>query len=211
VDTKKFFTKDHLKLFVFSEIFVEIFELVIKKMMSLSCKRILIKDKDVGIIKILDSSTVTMSMKLFPRADYKTGVAGIKFHTIFDLAHSCPEEIKLTNAELHDVNLLDEMVSEPGMTYLYDRAYVDYKKADIQTLTGIYFVSRLKSNAVITVEEEIELPDGSEALEDKIVILGDKKNKMTTKVRIVLVQDKRSRGNFYIVTNRFDLNADEIS
>lgn len=97
------------------------------------------------------------------------------------------------------------------VTYLYDRAYVKYKEADKQTLNDIYFVSRLKSNAVITVIEENKITEGSKVLEDKIVILGNNKTTMKTKVRIILVVDERTQKEFYIVTNRFDLTADEIS
>lgn len=97
------------------------------------------------------------------------------------------------------------------VTYLYDRAYVKYKEADKQTLNDIYFVSRLKSNAVITVIEENKITEGSKVLEDKIVILGNNKTTMKTKVRIILVVDERTQKKFYIVTNRFDLTADEIS
>jgi hypothetical protein len=130
---------------------------------------------------------------------------------LFDLAHLAPEKVKFTTAEVHDINVLSEMVNEEGVTYLYDRAYVHYKEADNQTLKCIYFVSRLKSNAIITVIEEKEIEKGSKVLEDKIVVLGKNKTKMETKVRIVLVEDERTKKRFYIVTNRFDLTADEIS
>ena len=251
--TKSFFTKNHLKLFMFSEIkalnslhdmesamkhdenlnkivpevsystisrndsernpeiFVEIFKLAVEKLLLMPNNFSYGNNKDFGTVKILDSSTVTVSLKLFPWEDYKSGIGGIKMHTLFDLAHLAPEEVKFTEAELHDVNVLSEMVKDSGVTYLYDRAYVKYKEADKQTLDGIYFVSRLKSNAIITLIEENTLPEGSTVLEDKTVLLGSGKTKMNTKVRIILVIDERTQKTFYIVTNRFDLTADEIS
>lgn len=251
-NTKSFFTKDHLRLFMFAEakaieslrdmesaikhdenlqkivpivsysaisrndsernpeIFVDIFNLVAEKLLSIPNKFSDGNTKDFGTVKILDSSTVTASLKLFPWANYKSGIGGIKIHTLFDLAHSSPEKIKFTEAEVHDVNVLSEMVTDEGVTYLYDRAYVKYKEADKQTLNGIYFVSRLKSNAVITVIEENKITEGSKVLEDTIVVLGNNKTKMKTKVRIILVVDERTQKEFYIVTNRFDLTADEI-
>ena len=250
-NTKKFFTKDHLKLFMYAEIkqieslrdmesavendqniqkhvhdvsyaaisrndsernaqiFVEIFRLVVSKLMQLYGKVQI--TREFGNIKVLDSSTVTVALSLFPWAKYKQGIGGIKFHTLFDLEHSCPEDIKLTEAEVHDVKLLNEMVNEPGITYLYDRAYNDYENFDRQTFNGIYFVTRLKSNAIITVLEEKDVPEGSKVLEDKIVTLGQGSTLMETNVRIVLVEDERKGERFYIVTNRFDLTPDEIS
>lgn len=88
------------------------------------------------------------------------------------------------------------MVTDEGVTYLYDRAYVKYKEADNQMLNGIYFVSRLKSNAVITVIEESRITEGSKVLEDKIVVLGNNKTNMNTKVRIILVVDQRIQKEF---------------
>lgn len=82
-------------------------------------------------------------------------------HTLFDLTHLALEDVKFTEAEVHDVNVLSEMVKDSWVAYLYDRAYVKYKEADMEILDGIYFVSRLKSNAIITVIEENTLSEES--------------------------------------------------
>ena len=55
----------------------------------------------------LDSSTIDLCLSLFPWARFRTTKAGIKLHTLLDLRGSIPAFIMITEAKLHDVNILD--------------------------------------------------------------------------------------------------------
>jgi hypothetical protein len=45
-----------------------------------------------------------------------------------DLRRSIPSFIAITEAKLHDVNILDESVPEPGAIYVMDRGYLDFER-----------------------------------------------------------------------------------
>lgn len=121
-----------------------------------------------------------------------------------------PEKATITNAVKNDRTQLDELVDEPGMTYVFDRGYLDYAAFDRYCEQDIFFVTRLKNNASIEPIEFLETPQDSHVSEDVIVRIGSPQKKMKHLLRMVQTED--SQGNLlFLVTNRFDLTCDEIS
>jgi hypothetical protein len=164
-----------------------------------------------GRLKALDSTAVQLCLKLFPWAKYRDKTGAVKIHTLYDLISGCPESIVLTDGLTHDKTQMSAFVGEPGVTYLFDRAYLDHKEFDKYCDDGIFFVSRLKKNAVFKVVGFTPVKEKSKVLSDKTVILGSHDARMKNKVRLVEVVDSSNGEVFYIVTNRFDLTAEEIS
>jgi hypothetical protein len=164
-----------------------------------------------GILKALDSTIIRLCIFLFPWADYRDKTAAVKVHTLYDVLLGCPESIVMPEGIIHDKEKMKTFVKEPGVTYLFDRAYLDYKEYDRYYKEGIFFVSRLKKNAIIRVLNENAVSKGSNVLSDKEVILGCQSTQMQHSVRIIQVIDSSSGELFNIVTNRFDLTAEEIA
>ena len=164
-----------------------------------------------GILKALDSTIVQLCITLFPWADYRNKTAAIKVHTLYDVLLGCPENIVVTEGIIHDKEKMKNFVTEPGITYIFDRAYIDYKEYDRYCREGIFFISRLKKNAIIRVFNENAVAKGSPVLSDKEVFLGGINTKMQHSVRIIQVIDSSNGERSYIVTNRFDLTAEEIA
>jgi len=164
-----------------------------------------------GILKVLDSTAVQLCLKLLPWAKYRDKTGAVKIHTLYDLTNACPESIVLTDGLVHDKKKMANFVVEPGVTYLFDRAYLDHREFDKYCNDGIYFVTRLKKNAVFKIEKVHPVREGSSILSDKTVILGCPGARMESKLRLVEVTDSSNGEVFYIVTNRFDLTAEEIS
>ena len=166
---------------------------------------------EYGKLKALDSTAISLCLKLFPWAVYRKNVGGVKIHTLYDALHGCPESIVLTDALTHDKTKMSDFITEPGITYLFDRAYLDYNEYDRYCSDGIYFVTRLKKNALIEVLSERAVPNGGNVLSDKTVILGGGTAKMTNPLRLIEVVDSSNGEIFHIVTNRFDLSAEDIA
>lgn len=164
-----------------------------------------------GILKVLDSTIIRLCISLFPWADYRDKTAAVKLHTLYDVLLDCPESIVMTEGIIHDKEKMKTFVKEPGTTYLFDRAYLDYKEYDRYCKEGIFFVSRLKKNAIIKVMNENAVSKGSTVLSDKEVILGCQSTQMQHSVRIIQLIDSSNGELFYIVTNRFDLTVEEIA
>jgi Transposase DDE domain/Domain of unknown function (DUF4372) len=94
----------------------------------------------------LDSTTIDLCLAVFPWAPFRSTKAAIKLHTLIDLRGNIPSFIHISNGKLHDVNVLDELLPEPGAFYVMDRGYVDFERLHRLHLAGAFFVTRAKSN-----------------------------------------------------------------
>ena len=94
----------------------------------------------------LDSSTIDLCLSLFPWARFRTTKSGIKVHTLLDLQGNIPTFVEITEAKLHDVNILDAMTLEAGSIYVMDRAYLDFERLYELHQLGSFFVIRAKTN-----------------------------------------------------------------
>jgi len=121
----------------------------------ISQARILYAGEDLGLdlantVYALDSTTIDLSLTLFPWADFRRTKAGVKIHTQLDLRGPIPTCIHVTNARQHDVLWLDELVLEPGAFYVMDRGYMDFQRLGLMAAAGAFFVTRTKDNLRFT-------------------------------------------------------------
>jgi hypothetical protein len=112
-------------------------------------------EEDLGIdldntIYALDSTTIDLSLTLFPWADFRQTKAGIKMHTQIDLRGPIPTCINITGARQHDVGWLDSLFFEAGAFYLMDRGYMDFTRLALIAQAGAFFVTRAKTNLQFT-------------------------------------------------------------
>jgi hypothetical protein len=94
----------------------------------------------------LDSTTIDLCLSLFPWAPFRDTKAAIKLHTLLDLRGAIPAFIFISDGKLHDINVLDVLLPEPGAFYVMDRAYLDFDRLHALHQAGAFFVTRAKSN-----------------------------------------------------------------
>ncbi len=85
-------------------------------------------------------------MTLFPWARYKSTQNALKLHTLLDLRGSIPTFVRVTAAQIHDVNILDLLTPEAGAFYVMDRGYLDFERLYRWSLQGAFFVTRARKN-----------------------------------------------------------------
>jgi len=95
----------------------------------------------------LDSTSIDLCLWLFPWAPFRQTKAAIKLHTLLDLRGAIPTFIHISDGKLHDVNVLDVLVPEPGAFYVMDRGYLDFARLHLMHQAGTFFVTRAKSNS----------------------------------------------------------------
>ena len=93
-----------------------------------------------------DSTTVDLCLSLFPWGQFRRRKSAVKLHTLLDVRGSIPTSVYVTGGQVHDVNLLDELLLEPGAFYLLDRGYVDFARLHLFTQACAFFVTRAKKN-----------------------------------------------------------------
>lgn len=164
-------------------------------------------------LKIIDSSTLPLNFTNYKWAKFRKTKAGVKLHlrlVFMDRDTIYPEKAVITTAKEHDRNQLEILVDDKEAMYVFDRGYVDYERFDQMTDDGYFFVSRLKKNAVIRELETFSLPDDSTVKSDRMAYIGTTQNRADNIFRLVEVID--TNGNpLCLITNRFDLSAEEIS
>jgi len=92
----------------------------------------------------LDSSTIDLCLSLFPWARFRRAKGAIKLHTLLNLRGSIPEFIHISDGKLHDVNVLDLLLVQPGAFYIMDRGYVDFARLYAVQQSQGFFVTRGK-------------------------------------------------------------------
>lgn len=93
-----------------------------------------------------DSTTVDLCLSLFPWAQFRRRKSAVKLHTLLDLRGSIPASVYVTGGQVHDVNLLDQLLLEVGAFYLMDRGYVDFARLHLFTQASAFFITRAKKN-----------------------------------------------------------------
>jgi hypothetical protein len=94
----------------------------------------------------LDTTTIDLSLKVFPWAHFRKEKAAVKMHTQLDLRGNIPSFIHVSDGKMHEVNVLDLMVPEPGSFTIMDRGFLDFARLYRLTQAGAFFVIRPKSN-----------------------------------------------------------------
>jgi len=113
--------------------------------------RNLYADDDFGMelgetVYALDSTTIDLCLSLFPWAKFQKGKSAIKLHAALDLRGSLPIFIKITDARVYDLCILDELIPEPGSFYIMDRGFLDFTRLYTLNLFNAYFVIRDKKD-----------------------------------------------------------------
>ena len=94
----------------------------------------------------LDATTIDLFLGLFPWAKFRKTKAAVKLHTLLDLRGAIPSFIHISDGKLHDVNVLDLLIAEPGAFYVMDRGYLDLERLYRLHQAASFFVTRAKSN-----------------------------------------------------------------
>jgi len=94
----------------------------------------------------LDATTIDLCLSVFPWAPFRSTKAAIKLHTLLDLRGNIPSFIRISDGKWHEINVLDELITEPGAFYVMDRGYIDFERLGRLSEAGSFFVTRAKSN-----------------------------------------------------------------
>ena len=96
----------------------------------------------------LDTTTIDLSLKVFPWAHFRAAKAAVKMHTQIDLRGNIPTFIHVSDGKMHEVNVLDFIVPEPGSFTIMDRGFLDFARLYRLTQAGAFFIIRPKSNTL---------------------------------------------------------------
>jgi len=157
----------------------------------------------------LDSTTIDLCLNLFPWARFRRHKAAVKMHTLLDLRGSIPTFIRITDGKVHDVNILDELVTEAGAFYVMDRGYVDFERLYRFTLASTFFVVRTKTNVLLQRRYSHPVDKNTGVRSDQTVVLQSYQSASVypDPLRKVCYVDAESGKRLVFLTNNFALPA----
>ncbi len=168
----------------------------------------------VNEVFALDSTTISLSLKLFTWAPGKYSRGAVKIHTLLDLRGSIPTYILITDGKYHDSNVLDHLVSQPNAIYVMDKAYIDFLALFNMHRSGAYFISRAKTTLDFdVVEKNFNIDEETGLRGDKIIKLnGFKSKKLYPELlRLIEFYDDEKDITLRFLTNNCDVSALEIA
>ena len=160
-----------------------------------------------------DSTTISLCLSLFPWAKFRKAKGGVKVHTGLDHDSYAPVFIRITEAKQHDVKAIRLLSMNPGSIIAIDMGYTDYTLYGIWTTQGIFFVTRMKDNAVYRVVKNLPLPQHRNILSDQIIRLtgAHAADKCPHDLRRIVVWDELNEREIVLLTNNLDFGSTTIA
>jgi len=164
--------------------------------------------EDLGNLKAIDGSLIDAVLSMY-WADYRDGAKKAKVHIGFDLNHSIPAQVFLTDGKADERPFATKIIA-PGQTGVMDRYYQCHKIFDLWQTEGKHFVCRIKAGTTIKCIRPLEVQPGSIVFYDAIVLLGTPNVNQTEK-ELRVVAYRVDGKNYWIATDRYDLSAEQIA
>lgn len=157
----------------------------------------------------LDTTTIDLSLKVFPWAHFRKAKAAVKMHTQMDLRGNIPSFIHVSDGKMHEVNVLDLITPEPGSFTVMDRGFLDFERLYRLTQAGAFFVIRPKSNTLFkrVYSRPVDKTTGLRC--DQTVRLTGviSQNDYPQYLRYVVFYDEKTDKRLSFFTNNFELPA----
>ena len=160
----------------------------------------------------LDSTTIDLCLSVFPWARFRTAKGAVKLHTLLDLRGNIPVFIYLSDGKLHDVNVLDLLIPDPGSFYIMDKGYIDFARLFRIHQASAFFVIRAKRNFCFSRRQSREIDKTTGLRCDQTVVTTGVKTAgvYPEPLRRIAFWDKKSMKRFVFLTNNFVVPARSI-
>jgi len=162
----------------------------------------------------MDASTIDLCLSVFPWASFRKNKAGIQLNVAMNHRGNLPEFVTVSNARDHEVSEGRKVNLPKGSIVAFDRGYADYSWFQELTNKGVFFVSRLKSNASFRVVERRNVTNKNSGVtcDQTIEFTGTvTSNRCPSRLRRVGFKDSDTGKRYVFLTNHFDLSATTIA
>ena len=161
----------------------------------------------------LDASTIDLCLSMFPWANFRTTKGAIKLHVGLNHAGYLPEFVTITQGKKHDVTIGRALNFPKGSIVAIDKAYNDYAWYKSLTDKGIFFVTRLKSNALYRVVSRRAVLKAKGLICDQTIEFSGPQTakKCPTRLRRIGYRDAETGKHYVFLSNNFTLSAKTIA
>jgi len=192
---------------LYQQIFLQVFERC--RVQVVGKKKFRFKNKLIS----MDSSTIDLCLEMFDWAKFRQTKGAIKLHLLLDHDGYLPSFAIITEGKISDSRVAHQFHFDPGTIVVDDRGYNDYALFGKWTTQGVYFVTRMKENALYEVVGEKNVPQNRNILKDELIEFKDPKarEKCPYPLRRIEVFDPDKKEVLVFLTNNLGLGATTIA
>ena len=150
---------------LYQEIFLKLFERC--RVQAIGKKKFRFKNRLIS----MDSTVIDLCLEMYDWAHFRRTKGAIKLHLLLDHEGYLPRFALITEGKVSDVKAAYLFQFDPGTIVVDDRGYNDYALFGRWTTQGVYFVSRMKENALYDVIGEKGVPNHRHILKDEQIEL----------------------------------------
>ena len=201
------YANGHRPWALFEKVFYALFEIVAAKVVGK--KKFRFKNKLVS----LDSTVIDLCLSMYDWAKFRRTKGAIKLHLVLDHDGYLPCFGLITEGKVHDVKAAHQIHFAPGTIVVDDRGYNDYRLFAKWTDGGVFFVTRMKDNALYEVVEEHEVPQNRNIVKDQTIRLSGTgaQEKCPHLLRRVEAVREDTGGILVFITNHHGLGASTVA
>jgi len=160
----------------------------------------------------LDSSTIDLCMSVFDWAKFRRTKGAVKLHLLLDHDGHLPSYAVVTDGKKSDIRVAWGMKFAAGTVLVVDRGYNDYDWFAELTDQEVFFVTRMKDNAVYDVVERREVPSKGHVHSDEVIYFPSMAaNGKEYFFRRVEVWDEEQQRTIVFLTNNLKFGATTIA
>jgi uncharacterized protein DUF4372/DDE family transposase len=161
----------------------------------------------------LDTTTIDLCLSVFPWALFQSTKAAVKLHTLLDLRGNIPTFIHISDGKMHEVNILDQLIPEPGAFYVMDRGFLDFARLYRFHQAGSFFVTRAKSNTQAKRRYSRTVDRRTGLICDQTIVLSGvyTTESYQAPLRRIRFKDPENAKTMVFLTNNFVLSAFTIT
>lgn len=181
-------------------------------------KKLYLKDNELEVnlesnVFAIDATTIDMCLSVFSWAKFRTTKAGIRLHTQLDLKTSIPEFIEITNAAVHEVNVMDLIKYQTDSFYILDRGYTDFERLYRIHLNEAFYIIRAKDNLHFNRISSTYSDKRMGVICDQEISLNNfyALKEYPENLRRIKFYDKENDRTLVFLTNNWELKATEIA
>lgn len=161
----------------------------------------------------LDASLIDLSLNIFPWAHYALGKAAMKLHVGLNHSGHLPAFASITDGKVADIEIGRTLQFPKGSIVAFDKGYIDYRWFKQLDNKGIFFVTRIRRNAIwrVLARRDVNKATGLTA-DQTIELTGVKPQRLgLPQLRRVGYRDPETGRYYEFLTNNFDLSAKTVA
>ena len=161
----------------------------------------------------LDATVIELCATVFDWARYRRTKGAVKLNLMLDHQGCLPCWALLTEGRAHEVKAARTLRFAPGTIVVVDRGYADYALFASWCAAGVFFVTRLKSNAAYRVVERRSPPRGRNILADEIIELTGPRarEECPYRLRRIVVWDAENEREIVLLTNHLEFGSTTVA